>query len=530
MVKTLHPVYCRTTGDAVGIIAAQSIGEPGTQLTLRTFHTGGAASGMATESELKAKFDGVVKFEDVRTATFTNGAGDKVVVAIGRAGEVRIEDPKSDRVLISNHVPYGAFIVVKEGDKVTKGKTICTWDPYNAVILSEMKGQIEFENIIEGITFREEMDEQTGHKEKVIIETRDKTKIPTIKVIGKGKEHKAYNIPVGSHINVDEGEDVDAGMILVKIPRTLAKLRGDITGGLPRVTELFEARNPSNPAVVSEIDGVVSFGAVKRGNREIIIESRDGDQRKYLVPLSKLFLVAEGDYVKAGQPLSEGAITPNDILAIKGPNAVQEYMVNEIQEVYRLQGVKINDKHIETIVRQMMRKVHIEDPGDTRFLEGEGADKFEFLIENEEIFDKKVVTEAGDSQTLKVGQIVTLRQIREENSMLKRQDKAVVQFRTAMPATSSPLLMGITRASLGTKSWISAASFQETTKVLSSASINAKVDELNGLKENVIIGHLIPAGTGMREYENIVVGSQEEYDKLVASKRELMGNLPSLDE
>ncbi len=517
-------------GDSVGIIAAQSIGEPGTQLTLRTFHTGGAASGMATESELKSKFDGVVKFEDVRTATFTNGAGEKTVVAIGRAGEVRIEDPKSDRVLIANHVPYGSYIMVKEGDKVTKGQTICTWDPYNAVILSELKGQIEFENIIEGITFREEMDEQTGHKEKVIIETRDKTKIPTIKVTGKNKEHKSYNIPVGSHINVEAGEEVEGGMILVKIPRTLAKLRGDITGGLPRVTELFEARNPSNPAVVSEIDGVVSFGAVKRGNREIIIESRDGDQRKYLVPLSKLFLVAEGDYVKAGQPLSEGAITPNDILAIKGPNAVQEYMVNEIQEVYRLQGVKINDKHIETIVRQMMRKVHIEDPGDTRFLEGEGADKFEFLIENEEIFDKKVVTEAGASPNLKVGQIVTLRQIREENSVLKRQDKAIVEYRSAMPATSSPLLMGITRASLGTKSWISAASFQETTKVLSSASINAKVDVLGGLKENVIIGHLIPAGTGLRDYENIVVGSQEEYDKLVASKRELMGEVPSLDE
>jgi DNA-directed RNA polymerase subunit beta' len=433
-------------------------------------------------------------------------------------------------VLIATHIPYGSYLVVKEGEKVAKGQTICTWDPYNAVILSEIKGIIEFENIIEGITFREEMDEQTGHKEKVIIETRDKTKIPTIKIIGKNKEIKSYNIPVGAHINVEESEDVEAGMILVKIPRTLAKLRGDITGGLPRVTELFEARNPSNPAVVSEIDGVVSFGTVKRGNREIIIEAKDSDQRKYLVPLSKLFLVAEGDYVKAGQPLSEGAITPNDILAIKGPNAVQEYMVNEIQEVYRLQGVKINDKHIETIVRQMMRKVNIEDPGDTRFLEGESADKFEFLDENENIFDKKVVTEAGDSTVLKVGQIVTLRQIREENSVLKRSDKTIVQFRDAMPATSSPLLMGITRASLGTNSWISAASFQETTKVLSSASINAKVDELSGLKENVIIGHLIPSGTGLREYENIVVGSQEEYDKLVASKRELMGQIPDLDE
>ncbi|MBA3649320.1 MAG: DNA-directed RNA polymerase subunit beta' [Chitinophagales bacterium] len=518
-------------GDAVGIIAAQSIGEPGTQLTLRTFHTGGAASGMATESELRSKFDGVVKFEDLRTATYTSASADtKVTVTIGRAGEVRIEDPKSGRTLITNHVPYGAYLNVKEGDKIQKGQAICTWDPYNAIILSEYRGIIEFENIIEGITFREEMDEQTGHKEKVIIETRDKTKIPTIKVVSKNKEIKSYNIPVGSHINVDDGEGVEGGMILVKIPRTLAKLRGDITGGLPRVTELFEARNPSNPAVVSEIDGVVSFGAVKRGNREIIIESKDGDQRKYLVPLSKLFLIAEGDYVRAGQPLSEGAITPNDILAIKGPNAVQEYMVNEIQEVYRLQGVKINDKHIETIVRQMMRKVHIEDPGDTIFLEGEGADKFEFLVENENIYDKKVITEAGDSATLKVGQIVTLRQIREENSQLKRSDRKIVQFRDAMSATSSPLLMGITRASLGTASWISAASFQETTKVLSSASINAKIDPLGGLKENVIIGHLIPAGTGMREYENIVVGSQEEYEKLIASKRELIGEVPSLEE
>jgi len=517
-------------GDAVGIIAAQSIGEPGTQLTLRTFHTGGAASGIASESELRAKFDGVVRFEDVRTAVYETAMGDKVTVVIGRGGEVRIDDPKGDRTLISNNIPYGSFLIAKDGDKVTKGQTLCTWDPYNAVILSEMKGVVEFDNVIEGITFREEMDEQTGHKEKVIVETRDKSKIPTIRVVSKNKEMKMYNLPVGSHINVEQGEDVEAGMILVKIPRTLAKLRGDITGGLPRVTELFEARNPSNPAVVSEVDGVVSFGAVKRGNREIIVTTKDGDERKYLVPLSKLFLVAEGDFIRAGQPMSDGAITPNDILAIKGVNAVQEYMVNEIQEVYRLQGVKINDKHIEVIVRQMMRKVSIVDQGDTRFLEGEPVDRLEFIEENENIFDKKVVTDAGDSANLKVGQIVMLRQIREENSALKRSDKKVIEWRDARPATGSPMLQGITRASLGTQSWISAASFQETTKVLSSASINAKTDDLLGLKENVIVGHLIPAGTGMREYENIVVGSKEEYDKLVQSKKEMIGDLPNLDE
>ncbi len=517
-------------GDAVGIIAAQSIGEPGTQLTLRTFHTGGAASGIASESELRAKFDGIVRFEDVRTAHFSSATGDKTIVVIGRGGEIRIDDPKGDRTLISNHIPYGSFLLVKDGEKVSKGQALCTWDPYNAVILSDIKGAVEFENVIEGVTFREEMDEQTGHKEKVIVETRDKTKIPSVRVVGKNKEVKMYNLPVGSHINVEQGEDVEAGMILVKIPRTLAKLRGDITGGLPRVTELFEARNPSNPAVVSEIDGVVTFGTVKRGNREIIVTSKDGDERKYLVPLSKLFLVAEGDFIRAGQPLSDGAITPNDILAIKGINAVQEYMVNEIQEVYRLQGVKINDKHIEVIVRQMMRKIHIVDPGDTKFLEGEPVDKFEFLTENENIYDKKVVTEAGDSQNLRVGQIVSLRQIREENSGLKRSDKQIVAFRDANAATASPMLQGITRASLGTQSWISAASFQETTKVLSSASINAKTDDLLGLKENVIVGHLIPAGTGMREYENIVVGSKDEYDKLVQSKKEMLGALPNLDE
>ncbi|MCY7411071.1 MAG: DNA-directed RNA polymerase subunit beta' [Chitinophagales bacterium] len=444
-------------GDAVGIIAAQSIGEPGTQLTLRTFHTGGAASGIASESELHAKFEGIVRFEDTRTAQYVNGSKEKVMVVIGRGGEVRIDDAKTGNTLISNHLPYGSFLVVKEGDKVTKGQALCSWDPYNAVILSEIKGVVEFDSLIEGITFREEMDEQTGHKEKVIVESRDKSKIPTIRVVGKNKDSKMYNLPVGSHIDVETGEDVEAGMILVKIPRTLAKLRGDITGGLPRVTELFEARNPSNPAVVSEIDGVVAFGGVKRGNREVVVTSKDGDEHKYLVPLSKLFLVADGDFIRAGAPMSDGAITPNDILSIKGINAVQAYMVNEIQEVYRLQGVRINDKHIEVIVRQMMRKVHIADPGDTIFLEGEPVDKIEVLEENENIFDKKVVTEAGNSPNLKVGQIVTLRQVREENSLLRRSDKKLVQFRDANAATATPMLQGITRASLGTQSWISAA-------------------------------------------------------------------------
>ncbi len=517
-------------GDAVGIIAAQSIGEPGTQLTLRTFHTGGAATGYASESELRAKFEGIISFDDLRTATYKNASGNLVTVVIGRNCEVRIDDPKSEQTLITAHLPYGATLLVKDGERVSRGHVLCTWDPYNAVILSESKGRIVFENIIEGMTYREEMDEQTGHKEKVIIESRDKSKIPTLEVVSKGAETKAYNLPVGAHLNVDEGDEVEAGMILAKIPRTLAKLRGDITGGLPRVTELFEARNPSNPAHVTEIDGVVSFGAIKRGNREITVTSRDGEQRKYLVPLSKLFLVADGDYVRAGQPLSDGAITPSDILAIKGVNAAQEYLVNEIQEVYRLQGVRINDKHIEVIVRQMMRKVNINDPGDTRFLEGEAVDRIEFLQANEEIFDKKVITDAGESTNLHVGQIVTLRQIREENSLLKRMDKKTVSYRDARPATGNPMLQGITRASLGTNSWISAASFQETTKVLSSSSISATTDELLGLKENVIVGHPIPAGTGLREYEDIIVGSQEEYDRLVQSKRESLLEIPSLEE
>jgi DNA-directed RNA polymerase subunit beta' len=430
--------------------------------------------------------------------------------------ELRIMDVKNDRLLITNNVPYGSTLLVKDGQKVAKGDVICTWDPFNAVIVSEIAGSIRFDSIIEGITFREEADEQTGHREKVVIETKDKNKIPSLLVEGN-KEVKSYNLPVGSHIILDEGAAVKAGQVIVKIPRVIGKLR-DITGGLPRVTELFEARNPSNPAIVSEIDGVVTFGNIKRGNREIIIESRESHVKKYLVPLTRHILVQDGDFVKAGTALSDGSITPADILSIKGPFAVQEYLVNEIQEVYRLQGVKINDKHIEVIVRQMMRKVTIEDPGDTRFLEGDTTDKFEFFEENDNIFDKKVVTEAGESGNLKAGQIVSLRQVREENSVLRRADKKLVEYRDANPATSSPLLLGITKASLGTHSWISAASFQETTKVLSSAAINGKTDDMLGLKENVITGHLIPAGTGLREFENMIVGSKEEYDILSSSK------------
>ena len=505
-------------GDAVGIIAAQSIGEPGTQLTLRTFHVGGVAGSASVESTLAAKFDGTIQFDGLRTVSIANNDGVKSQVVIGRTGEVRIVDAKADRLLITNNIPYGATLNVKDGQKVAKGDVICTWDPFNNVILSEIDGKVKFENVIDGVTYREESDEQTGHREKVVIETRDKTKIPSILV--EGKDKKSYNLPTGSHIIIDEGDDVKAGQVIVKIPRILGKLR-DITGGLPRVTELFEARNPGNPAVVTEIDGVVIMGAVKRGNREITIEAKDGVQKKYLVPLTRQILAQDGDFVKAGTPLSDGQIAPFDILSIKGPFAVQEYVVNEIQEVYRLQGVRINDKHIEVIVRQMMRKVNIVDPGDTRFLEDDLVDKFEFVEENDYIFDKKVVTEPGDSTKLRAGQIVNLRELREENSILRRSDKKVVDYRDAKPATSSPTLLGITKASLGVQSWISAASFQETTKVLSSAAINGKTDEMLGLKENVITGHPIPAGTGLREFERMIVGSKEEYE-LLQTTREAM--------
>ena len=513
--KNLASGMLAQRGDAVGIIAAQSIGEPGTQLTLRTFHVGGVAGSASVESTLPAKFDGTLQFDGLRTVHTEDNNGKKINVVIGRTGEIRNIDVKSDRLLNTSHIPYGAILNVKDGQKVTKGDIICTWDPFNNVIVAEVHGKIHFESLIEGITYRDEADEQTGHREKVVIETKDKTKLPVI--IVEGKEKKLYNLPVGSHIVVEEGSDVRSGQVLVKIPRVLSKLK-DITGGLPRVTELFEARNPSNPAVVCEIDGVVAFGAIKRGNREIIVEAKDGVVKKYLVPLSRQILVQDGDFVKAGAALSDGQTAPIDILAIKGPFAVQEYVVNEIQEVYRLQGVKINDKHVEVIVRQMMRKIRIEDAGDTKFLEGDTEDRLDFNTENDFIYDKKVVTEAGDSTKLKSGQIVTLREIREENSVLRRSDKKLAEFRDASPATSSPLLLGITKASLGTHSWISAASFQETTKVLSSAAIQGKTDEMLGLKENVITGHHIPAGTGLREFENMIVGSKEEYELLMTTK------------
>ena len=513
--KNLASGILAQKGDAVGIIAAQSIGEPGTQLTLRTFHVGGVAGSASTDSTLNAKFDGTIQFDGVRSVATTNNEGDDVRVVIGRTGEVRIIDTKNDRLLITNNIPYGSTLLVKDGQKITKGTTICSWDPYNNVIVAETDGLLKFENVIEGVTFREEADEQTGHREKVVIETRDKTKIPSI--IVEGKENKSYNLPTGSHIILEDGDKVKAGKVLVKIPRVLGKLK-DITGGLPRVTELFEARNPSNPAVVSEIDGVVEMGAIKRGNKEIIIEAKDGITRKYLVPLTRQILAQDGDFVKAGTPLSDGQISPQDILAIQGPFAVQQYVVNEIQEVYRLQGVRINDKHIEVIVRQMMRKVSIVDPGDTRFLEEDLVDKFEFVDENDFVYEKKVVTNPGDSNKLKAGQIISLRDLREENSILRRNDKNPVEFRDAQPATSAPTLLGITKASLGVQSWISAASFQETTKVLSSAAIHGKADEMLGLKENVITGHHIPAGTGLREFENMIVGSKEEYELLQITK------------
>ena len=506
-------------GEAVGVIAAQSIGEPGTQLTLRTFHVGGTASNIAAESQIVAKFDGVIEFENVRTVSHKTEEGPLEVV-LGRSGEFRIVEAGTNKMIMANNIPYGAYLYVKDGDKISKGDKICSWDPYNAVIISEFEGKAEFEAIIEGVTFREESDEQTGHREKVIIDTRDKTKNPVIRVADKkGNGLKGYNIPVGAHIAVEEHEAVKMGQIIAKIPRSTGKTR-DITGGLPRVTELFEARNPSNPAVVTEIDGVVTLGGVKRGNREMSIESKDGQIKKYLVPLSKHILVQDNDFVKAGMPLSDGSISPADILSIKGPAAVQEYLVNGIQEVYRLQGVKINDKHFETIVHQMMQKVMIEDAGDTRFLEKELVDRWDFQLENDEIYDKRVVIEPGESTNLKPGQIISVRKLRDENSVLKRKDMKLVETRDAIAATSSQMLQGITRASLGTKSFISAASFQETTKVLNEAAISGKRDNLLGLKENVIVGHLIPSGTGLRHYERIIVGSQDEYDKLLASKQE----------
>ena len=506
-------------GEAVGVIAAQSIGEPGTQLTLRTFHVGGTASNITTESNITAKYDGIAEIDELRTVESKDDSG-KVDIVIGRLAELRIIDKKTNIALTTHNIPYSAKLFIKNGNEVKKGDIICEWDPYNAVIISETPGKVSFENVIDSITYKEESDEQTGYKEKVIIETRDKTKNPSIRILDKSdKVLKTYNLPVSAHIAVNEDDNVKAGEILVKIPRAVGK-SGDITGGLPRVTELFEARNPSNPAVVSEIDGEVAFGKIKRGNREIIITSKTSQVKKYLVPLSKQILVQENDYVKAGIPLSDGATTPADILAIKGPTKVQEYIVNEVQEVYRLQGVKINDKHFEVIVRQMMRKVDIIDPGDTKFLEKQVVDKWEFMDENDWIYGKRVIMDSGDSQNMKPGQIITARKLRDENSMLKRKDLQPITSRDAIPATSSQILQGITKAALQTKSFMSAASFQETTKVLNEAAIHGRVDYLEGLKENVIVGHLIPAGTGNRKFDDLVIGSNEEYKELTEERKE----------
>ena len=500
-------------GEAVGVVAAQSIGEPGTQLTLRTFHMGGTAGNISEENKIIAHFDGILEIDDLKTVKGEDYDGNPVEVVISRTSEVKILEPHTRMVLSTSNIPYGSFIFKKNGDSVKKGDVINQWDPYNAVIISEFSGQIVYENIEQGVTFQVEIDEQTGFQEKVISESRNKRLIPTMHIQDKeGNILRSYTLPLGAHIMVDDKEKIKEGRILVKIPRKSAK-SGDITGGLPRVTELFEARNPSNPAIVAEIDGVVSFGKVKRGNREIYIESKTGEKRTYLVKLSSQVLVQENDYVRAGMPLSDGSVTPEDILRIKGPSAVQQYLVNEVQDVYRLQGVKINDKHFEVVVRQMMRKVEIQDPGDTLFLEEQMVHKDDFIEENDKLFGKKVVEDAGDSQNLKAGQIVTMRQLRDENSLLKRQDKRLVIARDIIPATAVPVLQGITRASLQTKSFISAASFQETTKVLNEAAVQGKVDNLDGLKENVIVGHRIPAGTGMKRYENIIVGSRKELAK-----------------
>ena len=511
-------------GEAVGVVAAQSIGEPGTQLTLRTFHVGGIAGNISEENKLIIKFDGVAEIEDLKTVKGKDNEGNEIDIVISRTSEIKLVDKKTGIVLSTNNIPYGSSIFVKNGDKVKKDTVICQWDPYNGVIISEFSGKVRYENIEQGVTFQVEIDEQTGFQEKVISESRNKKLIPTLLVEdAKGNLIRSYNLPVGAHIMVDDGEKISLGKILVKIPRKSAKA-GDITGGLPRVTELFEARNPSNPAVVSEIDGVVSFGKIKRGNREIIIESKLGDVKKYLVKLSNQILVQENDFVKAGMPLSDGSITPNDILNIKGPSAVQQYLVNEVQEVYRLQGVKINDKHFEVVVRQMMRKVRIVDPGDTIFLENQLVHKADFIDENNKLFGMKVVEDAGDSERLKAGQIITPRDLRDENSILRREDKNLASARDVITATANPVLQGITRASLQTKSFISAASFQETTKVLNEAAVNGKIDKLEGLKENVIVGHRIPAGTGMRKYDSIIVGSKEEFDEMLEKKQEVNYN------
>ena len=501
-------------GEAVGVIAAQSIGEPGTQLTLRTFHIGGAAMRISDENDLRARSTGRVEMEELRTVERMTQEGTMERVVVSRSTEFKIVDETTGVTLSSSNLPYGATLYVQDGQMIKKGDMVCKWDPFNNIIISEATGKVKFDAVEEGITYRVEQDEQTGFREMVVIETKDKKRNPALNVVNKKNELlRSYSLPVGAIIGVQEGDDITEGKILAKIPRMTGK-SGDITGGLPRVTELFEARNPSNPAVVAEIDGIVAYGKVKRGNREISITSKTGEEKKYLVPLSKHILVQENDYVKAGMPLSDGSISPGDILDIEGPTAVQEYIVNEIQEVYRLQGVKINDKHFEVIVRQMMKKVIIEDPGDTRFLEKQGVEKIDFMEENDRVYGMMVVTNAGESEYLRKGQIISARKLRDENSVLRRKDKQIVEARDARPATARPLLQGITRASLQTKSFISAASFQETTKVLNEAAVSGKVDELLGLKENVIVGHLIPAGTGIRKFHKNIVGSKEEYEQL----------------
>ena len=509
-------------GEVVGVIAAQSIVEPGTQLTLRTFHVGGIASNVATENSISCKYEqAILEIEELR-AVEAEENGKKFQVVVSRLAELRLIDPNTKIVLMVHNIPYGSKLFFNSGDMLKKGDTIIEWDPFNAVIVSEVSGKLEFESVIENVTYKVESDETTGLKEKIIIESKDKTKAPAAHVVDEnGNYLKNYSLPLGAHVVKDEGDTIKAGEVLVKIPRAVSKA-GDITGGLPRVTELFEARNPSNPAVVSEIDGEVGFGKIKRGNREITVTSKLGEVKKYMVPLSKQLLVQENDYIRAGMPLSDGAITPSDILAIMGPTAVQEYIVNEIQDVYRLQGVKINDKHFEVIVRQMMRKVEIIDPGDSRFLEQQVVDKLEVMEENDRIWGKKVVTDPGDSQTLKAGQIVTARKLRDENSMLKRRDLRLVETRDAVPATANQILQGITRAALQTNSFMSAASFQETTKVLNEAAINGKVDRLEGLKENVICGHLIPAGTGQREFDKLIVGAKDEFDRIMANRKNVV--------
>ena len=505
-------------GEAVGVVAAQSIGEPGTQLTLRTFHVGGIAGNISEENKLQVKFDGIAEIDDLKTVSSKDSDGNKIDIIISRTCEIKLLDKKTGIVISNNIIPYGSTILIKDGQNLKKDDVVCQWDPYNGVIVSEFGGKIEYENIDQGLTYQVEIDEQTGFKEKVISESRNKKVVPTLLINdNKGKNIRTYNLPVGAHLMVDDGDKVKGGKILVKIPRKSAK-SGDITGGLPRVTELFEARNPSNPAVVSEIDGVVNFGKIKRGNREIIIESKLGEIKKYLVKLSNQILVQENDFVKAGMPLSDGSTTPNDILNIKGPSAVQQYLVNEVQEVYRLQGVKINDKHFEVLIRQMMQKVKIQDSGDTTFLEGQLIHKNAFILENDNLFNKKIIESIGSSENFKIGQVISARDLRDENSLLKREDKELVLARDAVNATATPILQGITRASLQTKSFISAASFQETTKVLNEAAVNGRIDNLEGLKENVIVGHKIPAGTGNRKFNDIIVGYVDEYEELLARK------------